>query len=591
MEEHIDGETIKNHEKKKYIQHLIERGSLREAESLLSSYQKEVPHDQDIYLLRGVLYMMEGHNQRAIDIMKEGLIKDPQNYNLLFNLGYLFENQEDILNAFNFYRQAEYALRTSAQALDLKERIKGIKRKMKSQISIGAQDYLIKVIAGKKMYKIEYPLEELMIRKKILHRILKYLDPLVETALEIQCGPGIITRTLSSIGVHAVGIDSHNYELLKAVIFEMVEKVRLKDKIGITEFYNISSSLEYLKSIPPYDSIILSPMSFDYYGQENLDDTLQKIHTMASKAKKQMFLYVPPPQDDLEIHRELMNSLYHLDIGRESTISTISDDHLPGSLLLMTRERKRITTSKIIPSGLSSVNSSSSILEVCLQKCMDIQYFSYSTHGWHPFIEAMKEQLENPEITYNSSILKTFYKTFVPKNRQEQWFEEESKDIKPLCQGWPDTPWHRGPKRIPKKYVTERMVETGGNQHFGPNSQSFGEKQYQKLIHTYELLSMHGYHPEIFPDGYITGYLLIKDDDYRFIVLEGQHRIAALSLMGVEKITCKFTKERPHIVDFRDSEKWSQVKNGLYRRSVAERVFTKFFQENGREKARHLGII
>ena len=37
------------------------------------------------------------------------------------------------------------------------------------------------------------------------------------------------------------------------------------------------------------------------------------------------------------------------------------------------------------------------------------------------------------------------------------------------------------------------------------------------------------YHPGLFFDGHICGYLLIKGDDYRFVVTEGQHRIGCLA--------------------------------------------------------------
>ena len=52
-----------------------------------------------------------------------------------------------------------------------------------------------------------------------------------------------------------------------------------------------------------------------------------------------------------------------------------------------------------------------------------------------------------------------------------------------------------------------------------------------------------GYQPELFFDGYISGHFLIKGDDYRFIVTEGQHRVACLATLGYDTIRCRFSSE------------------------------------------------
>lgn len=580
---------------KQRIQNLIESGHLREAEEALNNFERAVPDDHDLYMLKGVFYILSGRNKEAIHTMRKGLEINPRHYNLLFNLAHLLEHQGDIMGAFNLYRQAEYNIQTPQQALDLKERVTAIKNMIKSQISIDDKGYLIKVIAGKQTYNVEFLLEELMVRKKLLYTILEHLDTEAKTMLEIECGPGIISRIVSDVGLETTGIDSNNKEITRALFFEMQEQVRLRDKINIKELYNISATEGDLDQLSSYDVIVLAPSSFNWYLKDNTKKIQKTINNIAHKATRQMFIYLPQAEENERQKRVQVKSLLETaNIADDAVVQSIKGKtSFPGDLYELSRVKKVRNRTRTIPFGLDSIKSSSSIIEVELEKCRDIQYFSYTTNGWHPFTATIEEHLKNPDKPYNKSILKKFYDAFQPKNRQEQWLEEEKKSIKPLCQGWPNYPWDLMAKVIPKRFFTDLLRERGGNQHFGPNSYTFGKDQYKRLINTYKMITMNGYHPEIFPDGYVKGFLQVKDNDYRFIIVEGQHRIAALSLMGVETLYCKFIQEEhhPQIVNYNERDDWKQVKNGLYTREVAERIFIKFFKENGSEKARRLGLI
>ncbi len=111
------------------------------------------------------------------------------------------------------------------------------------------------------------------------------------------------------------------------------------------------------------------------------------------------------------------------------------------------------------------------------------------------------------------------------------------------------------------------------------------------LKNTGAMLFTHGYLPEIFPDGYIQGYLLKDGEDYRFIVTEGQHRMAAIGLLGEKTIKVRFDLNWLPIIDRAKLKKWPQVISGLYSDTVAEKVFRYYFEENGRRKAEQLGLL
>ena len=80
---------------------------------------------------------------------------------------------------------------------------------------------------------------------------------------------------------------------------------------------------------------------------------------------------------------------------------------------------------------------------------------------------------------------------------------------------------------------------------------------------------------------------MIKGDDYRFVVTEGQHRIAVLAVLGYESIKCRFTQKfgYPQVVRYEEAKKWPQVENKAYSRTLAERVFNRFFEQGvGRDR-------
>ena len=79
----------------------------------------------------------------------------------------------------------------------------------------------------------------------------------------------------------------------------------------------------------------------------------------------------------------------------------------------------------------------------------------------------------------------------------------------------------------------------------------------------------------------------MKSDDYRFVVTEGQHRMACLAALGYDRIRCRFSGEAhyPQVVALEDSKNWPQVSNGVYSRSLGTKVFYRFFTPGvGRER-------
>lgn len=94
--------------KKKFktnIQSLIEKGFIQEAKDILREYQQIAINDIDIYSIKGVIAMIEGDVEKAEIVLKKGLLKNPLDVDILYNLAYLSEMQENYITAYRYYKK------------------------------------------------------------------------------------------------------------------------------------------------------------------------------------------------------------------------------------------------------------------------------------------------------------------------------------------------------------------------------------------------------------------------------------------------------------------------------------------------------
>lgn len=77
---------------KENIKTLVESGMLKEAKEAIEEYEKIVKDDIDIYSIKGVIAIMEGYMDEAEKVLKEGLDIDGTNFDLLYNLAYLYQS-------------------------------------------------------------------------------------------------------------------------------------------------------------------------------------------------------------------------------------------------------------------------------------------------------------------------------------------------------------------------------------------------------------------------------------------------------------------------------------------------------------------
>lgn len=571
---------------KNSIRRLLQKGEVELAKTLLLEYQEQVPGDPDLPPLVIDAFIQEGSYDEALQIITQALQRTPEDFEYLFRWGQVYEAQGEYLSAWNRYRHAGAGVFFSEDQERLNRAINRVKNKVKARSSFDKEKYVILAEGNKEPVLNKFSISELLRRKTILQILLEIMDTEGKNVLEIQCGEGTISRTLSSLGYTMFSVEEDDGRLQQAAAMDITISKRIKETIAINYFRPLSVNADNVRDFGGYDIILVLPRSWEWYKERGREDVESILKTLAKKANKQLFIYLPPDDDgDMGI-RSLVQ-------GLKEYCSTFSCGEGNGEILCLSH--KPVHKESLIPTGLEVLKNSSHIFEVPLTHCLDINGFSYGEKGWHPWIELGKEFQEQPELQYHQSLLYTFYRKYRPRNRQQQWLDDKESRFYPLSAGWPTLPWimqKDNVRLVPKKFSNELIEERKGNQHFGPNTDRFGVGELDRIKSVFKIMR-NGYHPEIFPDGYITGYILKDGQDYRFLVTEGQHRLPALALQGYKKNRVMFDKNPmyPQVVDIKDIYDWHLVRKGLYTIDVAKRVFDRFMADKSIEKARYWQLI
>lgn len=91
---------------KENISAMIDNNDIENAQKTLQEYEALMPDDIDIYSIKGVMAIVLGKAREAETVFLKGLDKEPENYDLLFNLGVLYTNLEQEEDAQYYYKKA-----------------------------------------------------------------------------------------------------------------------------------------------------------------------------------------------------------------------------------------------------------------------------------------------------------------------------------------------------------------------------------------------------------------------------------------------------------------------------------------------------
>jgi hypothetical protein len=225
--------------------------------------------------------------------------------------------------------------------------------------------------------------------------------------------------------------------------------------------------------------------------------------------------------------------------------------------------------------------------------------FFFGKNNWHYHTKMTENIMVNNNIEYKGSILEKFYSTYKPKTFYDLYFvvnkpknltEADYEVLNENLNVYKYDLWSDVRQRVHMDKVHEYgLLRSHGTQHYGPVSNEKGKLELNRLKDTYSSILKHGHNPEAF--GFITGYFLKYMSNYRFIILDGNHRTGVLSAMKYDKIPVIFQEKFPRVIDYDDISNFPHVKNGLFSENLAQQIFKSYFEDNGVNKAKKLGLF
>lgn len=564
----------------------INHGDFDNAKLLLDQYIKLSPTGVERYTLDAIIRSSMEDLDGAKDILLEGIRSQPLSFDLFYNLGYIYNEMGEYLDSYNAYMRARYLAKSEEEKEDISSAFRGIRGNTSYNAQSKGDMITMSLKAGKTIISTRMRISDMLKHKMILEDISNRLDRNNRKVLEVSFFDGIISKNLNLFGYDVTAVDKNKDSLLRVIVLENHENTLYHNQ-KVAKFYIDNINMDWVNSISEYDGIIaVYKNNLDNFSinKESKDELL---NSLIKKVKGQLFIRASIVPSEKDFTKE---DIEKLATSNNLTLKVIhsdkDEDGLAYEICLL--EKRPIENRFSIPVGLQSMDSDSTILRVSIDKCRDLFGTAYR-NDWHYFVETLLQYEKNSELKYEDSILKEYYQGFNPKNLEEGLFTDRGQAPK-LSQGWIEYPWNYDKSK--RLIFTQSLGETrpGGNHFFGPNSDEFGSAEFSRLTKLYTMLKKHGYQPELHPDGYITGYLLARWSDYRFVITEGQHRMACLAALGYDEINCRFT-ENPRFlrkVSFDEIKKWPQVNNGVYSRNLARKVFNRFFEDGVGESRKRL---
>jgi hypothetical protein len=226
------------------------------------------------------------------------------------------------------------------------------------------------------------------------------------------------------------------------------------------------------------------------------------------------------------------------------------------------------------------------VFEVEMEKCVNPLGFSFGRHGWHYIIEYLREVDSNPAIPLKESILYRYHKLYQIQSMKELVATAGMKVS--FAPGFFRFPWGNF-----KKGFNHTMSEK--NKHksrfCGPSSEGLIKEEAKNILKLKTSIVENGYNPLKYPNNFIGGVFLVRENgDYRFVVLQGNHRVSIMSYLGIKSFKARsLNNYQLHIYET-DIGKWYYVKNGMCSKEDARKYFNAFFILNGWERSQAIDL-
>ena len=224
-------------------------------------------------------------------------------------------------------------------------------------------------------------------------------------------------------------------------------------------------------------------------------------------------------------------------------------------------------------------NRSIVVIEVPLNICVSPLGFLFGPHGWHHLLDLLREYDCNPTLRPEDSALRRFYERYIPSGTEEM-LDHLGYDAR-FRPGFFVYPW--GNFRTDYSPTTKRAKSQLCSRFCGPAEEWRLQSDFDQTIRLYKQIKRYGYHPWIW--GFIGGVTLRRSDGQeRFVVLEGNHRLAVLAYLGIRQVKVSYLQKHHHVICENSVQDWYHVRNGECSIADALAYFNAFFRLTGCER-------
>lgn len=235
------------------------------------------------------------------------------------------------------------------------------------------------------------------------------------------------------------------------------------------------------------------------------------------------------------------------------------------------------------------------IIKVNLESVTSRVGFSYSDDGWHPFVETLKEYQRDDKLLFEDSVLSKLYNQYKPGNLQEVLLDQIKGEIKPLSELPPINEALRNLWCLKKEDLTSLKIlqkerAPDGWIFYGPHSKEYGEKEFLRLISIYESIKKKGYKLVMSQKDMINGYFLKKGEKKVFVLLQGNHRVSALKVLGYDYVDVVIRDNHPAVIEYEQLHLWALENGGVFPYNTVNELFETLFNEKGYIKAERYGL-
>lgn len=228
-----------------------------------------------------------------------------------------------------------------------------------------------------------------------------------------------------------------------------------------------------------------------------------------------------------------------------------------------------------------------------VEKCTSLYGFGFSSDRWHYLASTMRQYLENPNIAYKDTCLWTYFQKFQPANMFECLFGLDHIDSETNAA----LSFYRDPERGPMPWTTTKALDTKAHLaaftgDYGPLEDAAIAERFERIKGVVESLKLRGYRHDMLgdPDDPIRGVIIKHGNDWRMVIIGGNHRASALAALGYSSIPVQSHRGLPAIIDVANSSQWPIVRGGVLSDNLAKRLALFYFSSADSSRVRQLEL-